>query len=94
MDPITNLEEYTTRPIKIVLDGIEKAVPLAKPSPYYKRWWTEDLTQLRKRYTLLQNQAKRQLRNCGSEFARPQYNAAQVAKQDYHSALRKQKKQH
>ncbi len=92
MDPITNLEEYTTQLIKIVLDDIEKAIPLAKPCPYNKRWWTEDLTQLRKRYTLLRNQAKRQRCNYGSEFARPQYNAAQVAKQDYHSALRKQKK--
>lgn len=88
IDPITNLEEY------IVLEGIEKSVPLAKPSPYNKRWWTEDLSQLRKRYTLFRNQARRQRRYYGSEFARPQYNSAQVAKRDYHSALRKQKKQH
>ena len=71
MDLITNLEEYTTQLIKIVLVGIEKAVPLAKPSSYNKTWWTEDLTQLRMRYTLLRNQGKRQHRNYGSEFARP-----------------------
>lgn len=60
IDPITNLEEYTTELINIVLEGIEKLVPLAKPSPYNKRWWTEDLSQLRKRYTLFRNQARRQ----------------------------------
>ena len=94
IDPITNLEEYTTELINIVLEGIEKSVPLAKPSPYNKRWWTEDLSQLRKRYTLFRNQARRQRRYYGSEFARPQYNSAQAAKRDYHSAFRRQKKQH
>ncbi len=79
IDPITNLEEYTTELINIVLEGIEKSVPLAKRSPYNKRWWTEDLSQLRKRYTLFRNQARRQRRCYGSEFARPQYNSAQVA---------------
>ena len=35
----------------LVQEGVRKHVPWAKPSPYGKRWWTTELTQLRHEYT-------------------------------------------
>ena len=93
IDPVANLDEYTTKLTKVVTEGIELSVPIAKPSPYNKRWWTEELSQLRKRYTVFRNQARRRRRNNQRDNT-VLYSVAKAAKQDYHSALRKQKKQH
>lgn len=59
INPLTHLDDFTSRLTSIVLEGIELSVPVAKPSPYKKRWWTEDLSVLRKNYTHLRNQARR-----------------------------------
>ena len=34
---------------------LEEMVPRARPSPYTKRWWTKELTQLRHKLTTLRN---------------------------------------
>lgn len=34
-----------------VEEALQAHCPRAKPSPYMKRWWDEDLTALRKSYT-------------------------------------------
>ena len=93
IDPVAKLDEYTTKLTKVVMEGIELSVPIAKPSPYNKRWWAEELSQLRRRYTVFRNQARRRRRNNQRDNT-VLYSVAKAAKQDYHSALRKQKKQH
>jgi hypothetical protein len=39
-----------------VNNTLEEMVPRAKPSPYAKRWWTKELSQLRHELTVLRNQ--------------------------------------
>ncbi|KAH7112698.1 hypothetical protein EDB81DRAFT_312637 [Dactylonectria macrodidyma] len=48
--------------MEAVLGAIHALVPRAKPSPYAKRWWTTDLTRLRKTYTYWRNLARAQRR--------------------------------
>lgn len=42
---------------EILLPTLNKYVPEARPSPHQKRWWTENLTQLRKDYSYWRNRA-------------------------------------
>jgi len=39
----------------VVNTTLEEMVPRAKLSPYTKRWWTKELTQLRHKLTTLRN---------------------------------------
>lgn len=55
----SELDLYATHFINIVKRAINIHIPLAKPSPYAKRWWTQSLTDLRKKYTLLRNRFHR-----------------------------------
>jgi hypothetical protein len=41
----------------IIQETIEDQVPLKKPSPYSKRWWNSELTELKKRKSRLSNEA-------------------------------------
>ena len=52
------VQELTDELIGAVERIIFQLTPLAKPSPYAKRWWTEDLTQLWKIYTHWRNRAR------------------------------------
>lgn len=45
-----DVQTQTDRLMDVVLDAIHDLVPRAKPSPYAKRWWTTDLTKLRRTY--------------------------------------------
>ncbi len=45
------VQQKTDRLMSVVLEAIHALTPKAKPSPYTKRWWTTDLTQLRRIYT-------------------------------------------
>ncbi|KAG9185064.1 hypothetical protein G6011_03011 [Alternaria panax] len=64
----------------------------ARPSPYAKRWWTQDLTQLRRIYTHWRNRA-RAARRTG--VARPDLEeTAKGASKQYHDAIRQQKRKH
>ena len=53
------INNYTQQLMSIVTNAMDKHVCKAKPSPYAKRWWTEDLSVLRKCYTRLRNQIRR-----------------------------------
>ncbi len=44
-----DVDNYTQQLMSIVIEAIDKHVPKAKPSPYAKRWWTENLSVLRKK---------------------------------------------
>ncbi len=93
MNPVTHLDLYTSTLTKIVLEGIEASVTLAKSCQYNKRWWTKELSSLCKKYTHLRNQSQRYQRNRYGNNP-PLDWAAKAAKREYHSALQKQKKQH
>ena len=77
---------------KAVAEAVNALTPRARPSPYAKRWWTSDLTKLRKTYTYHRNRA-RSHRRAGS----PDQNLERTAKEaskEYHDAIRKRKKAH
>ena len=75
-----------------VLEAVHALTPKAKPSPYTKRWWTTDLTQLRRIYTYWRNRA-RAARRAGWTRPNLEETAKSAAKQ-YHNAIRQQKKRH
>ena len=75
-----------------VTEAVSKLTPKAKPSPYAKRWWTTDLTQLRHIYTYWRNQARAR-RRAGYTVPKLEQQAREAAK-EYHDAIRKQKKAH
>jgi hypothetical protein len=78
--------------MSVVLEAVHTLTPIAKPSPYAKRWWTTDLTQLRRVYTHWRNQARSQRRigRISPDLERQAKDAAE----EYHKAIRRQKKAH
>ncbi len=75
-----------------VLEAVQALTPKARPSPYAKRWWTTDLTQLRYIYTYWRNRARTE-RRAGRTLADLEETAKGAAKQ-YYDAIRQQKKKH
>jgi hypothetical protein len=86
------LQQRTDRLMSVVLEAVHTLTPKAKPSPYAKRWWTTDLTQLRHIYTYWRNHARSE-RRAGRNVANLEKTAESAAKQ-YHDAIRQQKKKH
>jgi exonuclease III len=86
------VQQKTDRLMAVVLEAVRALTPRAKPSPYAKRWWTSDLTQLRQIYTHWRNRT-RALRRAGSACQELEETARGAAKQ-YHDAIRQQKKTH
>ena len=73
-----------------VLEAVHALTPKAHPSLYAKRWWTKDLTKLRKIYTYKRNQARAARRSGISE--RELELQAKEAGKEYHNTIRRQKK--
>ena len=73
-----------------VLEAVHALTPEAKASPYVKRWWTTDLTQLRRVYRCWRNQV-RTPRRMGCIFPDLEQQANEAAK-EYHDAVRRQKR--
>jgi hypothetical protein len=86
------VQQQTDQLMNVVLEAVHALTPKAKPSPYAKRWWTMDLTQLRRVYTYWRNQARSQ-RRMGRMFSELEQQANEAAK-EYHDAVRRQKKAH
>jgi hypothetical protein len=86
------VQQKTDRLMTVVLEAIRALTPRAKPSPYAKRWWTSDLTQLRQIHTHWRNRA-RASRRAGRICEELEETARGAAKQ-YHDAIRQQKKTH
>ena len=42
----SDLNEYTSQLLALIINSLQKWVPKAKPCPYSKRWWNVDLTTL------------------------------------------------
>ena len=86
------IDSHATRLTSAVEAAIRLHVPQAKPSPYAKRWWTQDLTQLRNDYTHWRNRAR--------AARRPGFTDHQIerrskeAKHTFHDTARRQKKDH
>ncbi len=73
--------------------GVHALTPKARPSPHAKRWWTTDLTQLRRIYTYWRNRARTE-RRAGADQSRLGGETAKGAAKQYHDAIRQQKKKH
>lgn len=86
------VQQNTDRLMTAVLEAVHNLTPRAKPSPYAKRWWTSDLTQLRRIYTTWRNRARAE-RRAGHSTPDIKETAKAAAKQ-YHDAIRQQKKTH
>ena len=86
------VQQMTDRLMETVQEAIQALTPKARPTPYTKRWWTTDLTQLRRIYTYWRNRARGE-RRAGWVSTELEDTAKAAAKQ-YHSAVRQQKKRH
>ena len=82
----------TDRLMGAVTEAVHALTPKAKPQAYAKRWWTTDLTKLKKIHTYCRNQA-RSHRRAGSPDPVLERRAKESAK-EYHDAIRKQKREH
>ena len=88
----TNPNCYAQYVLDLVEPAIKKYFPVSRPSPYAKRWWTEDLAKLRKDYTCWRKRA-RATRRVGARNEEVESNA-KAFKERFHGAVRKQKKTH
>jgi hypothetical protein len=86
------VQQRTDRLMSVVSEAVHTLTPKARPSPYAKRWWTTDLTELRRIYTHWRNRARTE-RRAGRRIAELEELAKGAAKQ-YHDAIRQQKKRH
>ncbi len=86
------VQQKTDRLMSIVLEAVHALTPKARPSPHAKRWWTTDLTQLRRICTYWRNRARTE-RRAGRTRADLEETAKGAARQ-YHDAIRQQKKKH
>ena len=85
-------QTQTDQLMTIVLQAVHALTPKAKPSPYAKRWWTSNLTNLRRIYTYQRNQARAH-RRAGTISQSLEQQAHDAAK-EYHDAIRRQKNAH
>jgi hypothetical protein len=76
----------------VVQEALHALTPVAKPSPYAKRWWTSDLTQLRNIHSYWRNQT-RVGRRAGRRNPELEDKAKGAARQ-YHEAIQQQKRGH
>ncbi|KAF5227806.1 hypothetical protein FANTH_14671, partial [Fusarium anthophilum] len=88
----SDVQSQTDRLMDVVLDAIHDLVPRAKPSMYAKRWWTTDLTKLRRTYTFWRNLARAR-RRAGQRIDSLEDRAKETGK-EYHDAMKRQKKTH
>jgi hypothetical protein len=86
------VQQRTDRLMSAVLEAVHALTPKAKPSAYAKRWWTTDLTQLRRIHTYWRSRARTE-RRAGRRVLELEETAKAAAKQ-YHNAIRQQKKSH
>lgn len=87
-----DVDDYWSYIQELMTPLMERYVPLAKPSPYAKRWWTEDLSQLRRDYTYWRNKLTKVRRN---GLRDPHFTEmAKTYKKRFHDAMRNQRKTH
>lgn len=82
----------TDRLMSAVLEALHALTPKSKPSPYAKRWWTSDLSQLRAVQSYWRNQARAR-RRAGRRDPDLEDKAKGATKQ-YLDAIRQRKQTH
>jgi hypothetical protein len=90
--PGSTVQEKTDQLMAAVQGAVQALVPKAKPTPYAKRWWTSDLTQLRRIHTFWRNRATAARRR--ERISAELEDRAKAAAKQYHDAIRQQKKTH
>ena len=86
------VQEQTDRLMHAVQEAVFALTPKAKPCPYAKRRWTQDLTKLRRVYTYWRNRARAQRR--GGEALPTLEQQARAASKEYHDAIHRQQRTH
>ncbi|MGH2507601.1 MAG: endonuclease/exonuclease/phosphatase family protein, partial [Ktedonobacteraceae bacterium] len=92
IESATQLDQYAEDLNNVVQDTIQDNIPPSKPMPYAKRWWSMELTQLRKEYNYRRNQWTSARRRGEDSFHIR--DAAQVARRQYLFTIEKQKRDH
>ncbi|KJZ69210.1 hypothetical protein HIM_11410 [Hirsutella minnesotensis 3608] len=87
-----DVQTQTDQLTRVVLEAVHELTPRARPSPYAKRWWTKNLTRLRRVYTFWRNLARTQ-RRAGQLQPDLERRAKEAAK-EYHDTIRSQRKAH
>lgn len=90
LDTPQRIDSFTTHFTQIVQDAVFQCTPIARPSPYTKRWWNLNLSQLRNNYTQVRNEARSQRR--GSPRDRRLEERVKIAKKTFHDACRRQRR--
>ncbi|KAI6824489.1 hypothetical protein KC343_g180 [Hortaea werneckii] len=90
--PGATVQEQADRLMHAVQDAVHALTPRAKPCPYAKRWWTQDLTKLRRVYTYWRNRARAQRRD--GEALPILEQQARAASKEYHDAIHRQQRTH
>lgn len=86
------LEHQANEIIHHVHEVATKYTPQTRPSPYMKAWWDDELSMLRREYTMLRNRDS----NCNRNgYHQPHLEVqVKVAKYRFHEAIRAKKKHH
>ncbi|GIZ38771.1 hypothetical protein CKM354_000217300 [Cercospora kikuchii] len=89
---LVDVQTQADQLMSAVLAAVHALTPVAKPSPYAKRWWTHDLTKLRQIYTRWRNRA-RSYRRAGT-YSEQLEKQTRIASKEYHDAVRQQQRRH
>lgn len=81
----STVQQNTDRLMSVVCEAVQTLTPKARPLLVAKRWWTTDLTQLRRIYTYWRNRARSERRAGGSTTELE--NTARAAVKQYHDAI-------
>ena len=92
--PLTDIgtQEGCDRLLNTVSEVVQQMVPKARPSPYAKRWWSKELTALKKKQSSLRNLVRAKRKLCIEDTLLE--DSAKQATSKYHSAIRDQKRKH
>jgi len=88
----TSVESCAARIINAVDFAIQTHCPVSKPSPYSKKWWTVDLTAMRRAYVNKRNGARASRRAGNRDWSLEQ--AVTSAGKAFYAAARRQKRTH
>ena len=86
------VEEQSIRLSQLVQRVLDQHVPISRPSPYVRRWWSLDLTRLRQDYTHARNRY-RSVRRTGADDEGLKRLTTE-AKKRFHDTVKRQKRCH
>jgi ribonuclease HI/exonuclease III len=89
---VNDLDQAASHLEKVVQDTLQGSLPIPTAFPYRKRWWTLELTELRRDYNFRRNLWTTATRR--GDFDPSIRNAARRAKDTYHKKINQAKKTH